>query len=289
MAEQDVLRRFLFADIGIRGEWVKLTQSWQVARQNQIDDNNALLQFGQALAAVVMLSATIKFKGSMILQAQGTGALKTLVAQATHNRHIRGLIRSNGLVPSGSLQDMFGPGRLVITIEPDDSEPYQGIVELMGENLAAALETYFRNSEQLNTRLWIFASATQVAGLLLQELPEQEGVQSDWERVEMLASTVTAQEMLALDSEQMLYRLFNEEKIRLFEPEAVSYQCSCSRQRIERTLRALGRSELYDILQERSLIEVSCEFCNAQYHFDTVDVELLLSQDGIMTDSETRH
>lgn len=130
MTEQDVLRRFLFTELGVRGEWVKLTQSWQAAKQNQFEDQQALLQLGQALAAVVMLSATIKYRGSMILQVQGNGAFRTLVAQSTHERVIRGLIRSNGEVAQGSLAEMFGQGRLVLTIEPDNAEPYQGIVSL---------------------------------------------------------------------------------------------------------------------------------------------------------------
>ena len=173
MIEHDVLRRFLFEDLGVRGEWVKLTTSWQAAKQHQQGPQDAQQQLGQALAAVVMLSATVKFKGSMILQAQGDGDLRTLVAQSTHDRKIRGLIRSNDHVTPGSLETLFGQGRLVLTIEPDDAQPYQGIVPLQGRNLAAALQTYFEQSEQLKTRLWLFANETHAAGLLLQELPSQ--------------------------------------------------------------------------------------------------------------------
>ncbi|PPC90479.1 MAG: Hsp33 family molecular chaperone HslO [Methylobacter sp.] len=289
MIEQDVLRRFLFTELGVRGEWVKLTQSWQAAKQNQIHDQHALLQLGQALAAVVMLSASIKYKGSMILQAQGNGALRTLVAQSTHQRFIRGLIRSNGEVAEGSLPDMFGQGRLVLTIEPENTEPYQGIVSLEGNNLAEALETYFQQSEQLNTRLWLFADPTQAAGLLLQELPDQKGFVTDWERIEMLAGTVTGQEMLTLNCESMLHRLFHQEQVKLFASEPVSFKCSCSKQRIERTLRILGKAELESILQERGAIEVDCEFCGAHFLFDKVDTSLLMSKDTVINESQTRH
>ena len=289
MIEQDLLHRFLFEDLGIRGEWVKLTTSWQAAKQHQQGPQNAQLQLGQALAAVVMLSATVKFKGSMILQAQGDGDFKALVAQSTHDRKIRGLIRSNDHVPTGSLETVFGQGRLVITIEPDNAQPYQGIVPLQGKNLAAALQTYFEQSEQLKTRIWLFANETHAVGLLLQELPAQNNDQADWERIEILASTVTEQELLELDCENLLYRLFNEEKVRLFDAEPVEFKCTCSRSRVERTLRALGEEELKDILQEQDTIEVDCEFCSQHYVFDRVDVETLLSQENVTNPSETRH
>ncbi len=289
MIEQDLLRRFLFEELGVRGEWIKLTSSWQAAKLHQRGPENVQQQLGQALAAVVMLSATVKFKGSMILQAQGDGGIKTLVAQATDQRKIRGLVRGKDDVAEGPLESMFGQGRLVLTIESETGSPYQGIVPLQGSNLAAVLQTYFEQSEQLKTRLWLFANATHAVGLLLQELPAQENVQADWEHIEILANTVTEQELFELDCEQLLYRLFHQEKIRLFDPEPVEFSCACSRSNIERTLLAMGRTELEDILKERGIIEVNCEFCSEQYHFDKIDVESILSQQATVTDTETRH
>ncbi|MDD1631442.1 MAG: Hsp33 family molecular chaperone HslO [Methylococcaceae bacterium] len=289
MIEQDLLRRFLFEDLGVRGEWVKLTTSWQAAKQHQQGSQNAQLQLGQALAAVVMLSATVKFKGSMILQAQGDGDLKTLVAQSTHDRKIRGLVRCNDHVPAGSLETLFGQGQLVLTIEPDNAQPYQGVVPLKGKNLAAALQTYFEQSEQLKTRLWLFANETHAVGLFLQELPSQNSSKADWERIEILADTVTEQELLELDCENLLYKLFNEEKVRLFDAEPVEFRCACSRPRIQRTLRAMGKEELEDILREHGTIQVGCEFCSEQYLFDRVDVDILLSRESVANQSETRH
>jgi molecular chaperone Hsp33 len=289
MIEQDLLRRFLFEDLGVRGEWVKLTDSWQTAKLHQQGSENVQQQLGQALAAVVMLSATVKFKGSMILQAQSDGAIKTLVAQATDQRKIRGLIRGKDSVEAGSLENMFGQGRLVLTIESGTGSPYQGIVPLLGDNLAAALETYFEQSEQLKTRLWLFANADHAVGLLLQELPAQEGSEADWEHIEILANTVTAQELFELDCETLLFRLFNEDAVRLFDPEPVEFSCACSRPSLETTLFALGRPELEDILSEQNTIEVNCEFCNEHYSFDKIDVENILFQKSSDHDSETRH
>jgi molecular chaperone Hsp33 len=289
MIEQDLLRRFLFEELGVRGEWVKLTTSWQAAKLHQRGSENVQQQLGQALAAVVMLSATVKFKGSMILQAQGDGDIKTLVAQATDQRKIRGLVKGKENVADGPLEAMFGRGRLVLTIESQNGQPYQGIVPLQGNNLAAVLQTYFEQSEQLKTRFWLFANATQAVGLLLQELPAQENYQADWEHIEILANTVTEQELFGLDCEQLLYRLFHQEKIRLFDAEPVEFSCACSRSNIERTLLAMGRAELEDILKERGNIEVNCEFCSERYHFDKTDVENILFQEGAVANSETRH
>jgi len=290
MIEHDCLRRFIFPELGIRGEWVNLTESWQAAKQFQKSPDIVQHQLGQALAAVTMLSATIKFKGSMILQAQGCGLLRTLVAQATHERKIRGLVRGEAHVPGATLAELFGDGRLVLTIEQAHADLYQGIVPLAGRNLASALETYFSQSEQLKTRFWLFADDTRAGGLLLQELPALHHAPADWERIEILANTVTSQEVLGLACTDMLHRLFHEEQVKVFGPEPVQFECACSRPRIERTLKALGKEELSGILQEQGNIEVGCEFCGAQYLFDAIDVESLLANDGNMSnDPQTLH
>ncbi|WP_024297863.1 Hsp33 family molecular chaperone HslO [Methylomicrobium lacus] len=287
--EEDSLHRFIFEEFGVRGEWVKLSSSWQNALHNQHGNTTVQENLGQALAAAVLLSATIKFSGSVIMQAQGDGAFRTLVAQSTHDRKIRGLVRCAGEVQHGPLEAMFGQGRLVLTIRPDNGEPYQGIVPLKGANLAAALQTYFIQSEQLDTRLWLFANDQVAAGLLLQELPAHKDFKSDWERITMLADTLTATELLNLDCETLLHRLFHEEKVRLFDAEAVRFECSCSKQKIEYALRSLGEQELEHILQEKGAVEVGCEFCNKQYRFDRIDVQKLLAEDLSAYQADTRH
>lgn len=292
MKQQDCLRRFLFEEHGVRGEWVRLQRSWQEAKQHQtLVSAEVESQLGQVMAATVLLSATIKFKGAMIMQVQGQGEVKALVAQATNERKVRCLARSEATVSQQGLQGMMGSGsRLVLTIESDKGEPYQGIVGVAEDDLAAVLRTYFSQSEQLETRLWLFANATEAAGLFIQELPGEKHERDDWERIELLASTTTAEEMFSLDCEELLHRLFHEEKVRVYEPEAVEFQCSCSRQKIGGTLLALGKTELEAILQERDTIEVDCQFCRAQYHFDKIDVEnLLVNAVTDQNDSPTRH
>ena len=149
MKEQDCLRRFLFEELGVRGEWVRLEKSWQDTKQHQQLTTEVQEQLGQAMAASVLLSATIKFDGSLILQAQGSGALKALVAQSTHDKKIRGLARSQGDEAKGTLSEMMGDGHLVITVEPKQGKPYQGVVTLTGSQLADTISSYFLQSEQL--------------------------------------------------------------------------------------------------------------------------------------------
>ncbi|MCK4841940.1 MAG: Hsp33 family molecular chaperone HslO [Methylococcales bacterium] len=289
MKEQDSFRRFLFEDFGVRGEWVRLEHSWQQAKQYQNLTVEVQEQLGQTMVAAVLLSATIKFDGSMIIQAQGSGKLKALVAQCTHDRKIRGLARSTSDLVAGSLLEMMGAGLLVITVEPEKGEPYQGIVALAGSELADAIRAYFLQSEQLQTHVWLFANETHAAGLFLQELPTEDSDAANWERISTLASTVTQDEVLTLDCEEILYRLFNEEHVRVFEPETVEFKCGCTRDKIETTLVSLGRTELESILQERETIEVDCEFCSKKYSFDKVDVENLLSVSPSTKLSETKH
>jgi molecular chaperone Hsp33 len=293
MKQQDCLIRFLFEDLGVRGEWVRLQQSWQQAKQNQnLVNLNVESQLGQALAAVVLLSATIKFNGSMIMQIQGGGDLKALVAQSSNERKIRGLVRSEATVPGEYLKEMLGDGgRMVLTIESLDAEPYQGIVGVEENTLADVVKSYFTQSEQLETRLWLFADQNQAVGLFIQELPGDDKDKNDWQHIEILANTVTKQELFDLECEVLLHRLFNEEKIRVFQPEPVEFKCGCSRKKISGTLLALGRSELEAILVERDEIEVDCQFCGAKYQFDKVDIEHLLTSTLNEAEqiSQTRH
>lgn len=288
MKEKDCLRRFLFEKFGVRGEWVSLEKSWVDAKQYQSLSSDVESQLGQALVAAVLLSATIKFNGSLILQAQGTGELKALVAQSTHDRKVRALARGNTHVSSTNLRNMIGDGRLVITVEPDKGEPYQGIVTLEGTEFSDVITNYFVQSEQLDTRVWLFANNTHAAGLFLQKLPNEKG-ELDWERVLTLANTVTEEEMLSLDCEDMLYRLFNEEDVRLFGSDPVEFECACSQDKVENTLRIVGRKELEDILQERETINVDCEFCGKEYVFDKVDVEGVLAGNTVQNNSTLKH
>lgn len=269
----DQMHRFLFEGLGVRGELVQLGASWRAVRDNQDYPEPVAAQLGQGLAAVMLLSGTIKFKGSLILQVQAEGPLTLLVAQATDQRTLRGLARWQGEVPAGDLAATYGSGRLVITAEAPSGERYQGIVGLEGAGMADAIGNYFAQSEQLPTRLWLACDGEQAAGLFLQRLPGAQQSDDDaWERVTALAGTVTDAELLSLPAEQLLHRLFHEEDLRLFEPEPVAYRCGCSRERIVNALLAMGEAEVIELVQAEGEIRADCEFCGRQYVFDKVDV-----------------
>lgn len=277
MMDNDRIWRFLFEDLGIRGEIVHLSHSFRAILENQDYPDPVRSLLGQALAATSLLAETIKFHGALILQVQSQGPTHLLVTQATSRRTVRGLAHWHEQVPYGTLQEICGSGTLTITIEPVQGEAYQGIVSLDGITLAECLEHYFAKSEQLPTRLWLFANHSQATGLLLQQIPSGHPDLEAWNHIAQLGATVTGEELLGLDPVQLLWRLFHEENVRLFEGEALSFQCSCSRERIESVLRALGENEIRQLQQEQDLLRVNCEFCNHRYEFDAVDIGQLFA------------
>ena len=286
----DLLYRFTFEHFGVRGEIVSLGASWRALLERH-DYAPAVRDYlGQAMAAATMLSGTIKFKGSLILQLQGDGPLRTLVAQATERRTIRGMaLVAAGDVPAGKLSSAFGDGRLMLTAESPKGERYQGIVALQGDRLADVLEAYFEQSEQLASRLWLAAGGQVAAGVFLQRLPGEQVDDEDWQRVCLLADTLEADELLQLAPREILRRLYHEEDVRLYEPEPVAFRCGCSRERIETALRGMGRREVESIIEERGSVEADCEFCNAHYHFDAVDVAGLFAEGFQATSPGSHH
>lgn len=280
MASNDRLYRFLFEKFGVRGEFVRLGASWAAIQARHVYPEVVAGQLGCGLAAVTLLSGMIKFKGSLIMQLQGDGPLRTLVAQATDQRAVRGMARWSDDLPSklgADMADLYGDGRLVLTAEAPGGERYQGIVALVGEHLGRALETYFVQSEQIETRIWLAAGDDAAAGLLLQRMPDGDTSAEDWRRVCVLADTLNNADLLGLEVDELLHRLFHEEQLRLFEPEPVAFRCDCSRARIADVLRAMGRDDVEAVLSEQGEVAADCEFCNAHYRFDAVDVGALFS------------
>ena len=273
MRDGDTLQRFLFEHSNVRGVFIHLNASYAAVSERYDYPLIVRQQLGEALAASALLGSIIKFSGSLIMQVQGDGPINMLVAQCNNEHHIRGLARWQEDEIGSEMASPFGNGRMVITIDSAASdERYQGIVAVEGGRLNRAIETYFAQSEQLQTRLWLAADGQQAVGMLLQHLP---GVDPDpdlWERIEALGATLTQGEMLSLPTEEILHRLFHEEDVRLFDDEPVSFRCSCSREKIATMLRALGSDEAHDILQEQGKISVDCDFCNQHYEFDSVDV-----------------
>lgn len=278
----DLMQRFHFSDSPVRGEVVHLGDS--VAAILDCHEYPARVQalLGEAAAAAVLLAATLKFEGSMILQVRGDGPLETLMVECNNHLEIRAVAQVSEDWSDDAadlpLSRLFGAGQLAITIDPSQGERYQGIVPLAHSTLAGCLEHYFAQSEQLPTRLWLAAGDDQASGLLLQVLPgHDKGDDADiWPRLQQLTDTVSAPELLGLPASELLYRLYHEEVVELHEASPVSFRCSCSRERTERVLLSLGGAELEDILQEQGVIEITCQFCHQLYRFDRIDVAQLL-------------
>jgi molecular chaperone Hsp33 len=295
------LQKFIFDGLPVRGMLVRLTDSWQevLARRAASGAWPRAVQdmLGEMAAAAVLMQANLKFNGALVLQVQGDGPVRLAVAEALSDLRFRATAKVHGEVPDGArfedLVNADGHGRCAITLDPKDREPgqqpYQGVVSLVTPDghsvgdVASMLEQYMRQSEQLDTRLVLAADGQRACGLLIQRLPVEgianlEGTagapvdEDAFTRIAHLAATLKAEELLTLDAETILRRLFWEEPLRVFEPQHPSFACSCSRERVRSMLRGLGREEADAILAERGDIEIACDFCGRQYHFDAVDV-----------------
>jgi molecular chaperone Hsp33 len=281
--DSDFTRKFIFEQADVRGEFARLDDSYQ-----QILDIHqyapavgALL--AEFLAASVLLSTTIKFEGRLILQADSSGEIPLIMAECSNDLQVRAIARGAEQATSSQFASLLHKGRLAITIEPNAGQRYQGIVPLQEADLASCIEHYFETSEQLPTRLWLASEAPggdehpRASGLLLQQLPAEMVTDTQeranhWEHVCTLASTVSDRELLQLDPEQLLVRLFHEDPLQLFTAEAANFSCSCSRQRCLTALMAISAQELDEILLEQGEISMDCEFCNQQYRFNREDV-----------------
>lgn len=290
MSEHDTLRRFIFDKLPVHGRHVHLDATWRAALERQDYPAPVRALLGEAMAAAALLSATLKFDGSITLQIQGTGPVHLLVVQCTSGLSLRGLAHWSGEILPASFRELVGDGRLAMTIEQaNKTERYQSIVPLEGATLAASLEGYFDRSEQLATRLWLTAGDGCAAGMLLQMLPDRDADSDAWQHVTILSDTLKQTELSELPAQELLHRLYNEDDVRLFEGAPVAFRCRCSRDRIEGTLRGLGHEEVQSILVEHGSVGVDCEFCGKHYGFDAVDVESLFREPFPLSGGSARH
>lgn len=284
----DASQRFLFEQADIRGETVHLHRAYQdILAIHQYPPGVARLM-GEFLAAAVLLSTNLKFEGKLIVQARSEGQIPLLMAQCNDRLEVRAIAQGAQEATSDSIDLLLTGGQLAITIDPDKGQRYQGIVPLEGDSLARTLDAYFEQSEQLNTRIWLAADGQRAGGLLLQQLPAQLTTdEADrarfWEHVATLANTTEARELLELDTQTLVHRLYHEESLRLYAPGTVRFVCGCSRERSLNALSCLGAQELRELLSETDPIIMDCEFCNAQFQFTGPDLAGLLEETGSKT------
>ncbi|MBI2768800.1 MAG: Hsp33 family molecular chaperone HslO [Burkholderiales bacterium] len=312
------LHKFIFEGMPVRGAIVRLTDAWTeiLARRRANNASGAWPPpvaelLGEMAAAGALMQANIKFNGALILQIFGDGPVKVAVAEVQADLALRvtakvvGDVAVNARLPD--LVNVGNKGRCAITLDPQDKfpgqQPYQGVVPLHGDHrekidkLSEVLEHYMLQSEQLDTRLILAADDKVAAGLLIQRLPlegegnlagslvsraneDEIGVNEDYNRISILAASLKREELLELDVDTILHRLFWEEKVLRFEPQTPRFACTCSRERVAGMIRGLGQEEADSILAERGEIEVGCDFCGKQYHFDAVDAAQIFTSRG---------
>lgn len=290
MSSPDQLQRVIFEQADIRSVISGLEQSYQQALANH--QYPALINelLGQMMAAVSLLSATLKFDGRLMLQAQSDNQVKVLMAECNHQRDLRAIARFEGELPAqGSFHDLLQGGQMVITIEPEQGQRYQGVVPLEGETLAACLEAYFERSEQLPTQIHLAADGSRAAGFLLQVMPAKGDSADEWQHFSYLAATLKDEELLELDNTTILRRLFHEEDCRLYESDPLQFNCDCSRERTANALRYMTQEELEAIIQEEGSIEVNCQFCSERYSFDQSDITMMFSDTANIEGSDQIH
>jgi molecular chaperone Hsp33 len=297
MADFDFTQRFIFESTDVRGELASLEESYAhvLAKHTYPEPVSALL--GELMAAAALLINTLKFDGLLVLQARSSGAVPLLMVECSSERELRAIARyeSEQISSAASLQELMPGGVLAITVDPREGQRYQGLVALDGATLADCFTNYFVNSAQLPTRFWLYADGQRARGMLLQQLPadylpDPEEREESWQRVIALASTLSGEELLGLDNETILHRLYHDEQLRLFASTDLTFHCSCTRERSAQALLSLGLADLRLLLAEKEgTIEIDCQFCNQTYLFNENDVVQMFAEQGTSDSSNTVH
>ncbi len=292
IATTDVLNRYLFNDMHVRGELVQLSKSYQSIIKNHNYPVGVRVLLGELMAATCLLTATLKFEGEITVQLQGDGPIGYMSVNGDNNQQMRGIAKlkpQQKQTKANSLHELIGKGTMVITIRPKKGEAYQGVVALEQATLAECLAHYFEVSEQIPTKIWLFSDddKQQIAGSLVQLLPDGDGSsenlikqESDFEHISQLTNTIKADEIFSLDAQALLYRLYHQEKVSLFEPQAISYQCGCSHDKCLAAISQIAADEIESILAEQSKISMTCDYCLTTYDFFYDDLKSFISKDS---------
>jgi molecular chaperone Hsp33 len=273
-------RGFLFEQLDIRGAWVQLGSAWQEMTAGRDYSEPARVLLGQLAVVTTLIAANLKQAGRLTFQLRGDGEVSLLVMDCDEQLRLRGMARAAPDLSAGSLPELLGDGALTLTLDTADMrQPYQSHVPLQGETLAAVFEHYLVQSEQSPTRLWLAANHETAAGLLLQALPGANLRDADgWNRVQILADTVRADELLQLGSIKLIERLFPEEDVRVYDPRPVSYRCPYDPAKIHAMLRGVGLAECEAIIADQGEIRVHDDICNHEYVLDAAAVAALFTQ-----------
>lgn len=282
----NTIKRFLFKDLDIRGQHLQLDDVWQ----QMIEDRHytpALTQvLGELTIMTIMMANGLKHPGKVIIQIQGEGPVNLLVVEATHDLKIKGVAKTNrALTNESTLDELLGNGQILMTLENTMTDSlFQSYVDREGGTVSEAFETFLTQSEQLPSKLWLAANEQGIGGVLIQQMPASEDKHEDdidgdaWNRITTLADTLKTEELVSLDSETLLHRLFHEEVIELFEPKAIEYNCPKDSAPIENMIRSLGEEEARKLLEEQGEIVVHNEMCNFHVRLNKDDLDRIFQQ-----------
>lgn len=287
MSQFNVLNRYLFTDAHARGELVQLSSSFESIIKNHNYPTGVEKLLGELLSATCLLTATLKFEGDITVQLQGDGPVGYMSVSGNNKQQMRGIAKMAEETTAETLQTLIGKGTMIITIRPTVGEAYQGVVALDKDNLADCLAHYFEVSEQIPTKIWLFSDTEQqlTAGALVQLLPDGDGSienreqqQTDFEHLCQLTNTIKSEEVFSLEAQALLYRLYHQEKVNIFEPQMVSYVCGCSADKCLSAISQIEPSEIKAILAEQGKISMTCDYCITTYDFDELSLKSFISK-----------
>lgn len=277
----DQIRRFLFQDLDIRGQYLDLDETWQALNKDRAYPSVVRQLFGEMVALSVMLAGGMKHQGKLTMQIQGDGEISLVLVEVTHDLKVRGMVRTKEAPDlSGDFAALLGQSLIIATLynaQTDNS--FQSIVPRNPNGLIQTFEDYFASSEQLDSKVWIASDKERLNAMLVQKMPE--GVTHDteaWDRIITLSQTITEQELLELEDEVLLHRLFHQESVQLFDPQSVTYECPQDRARFETVIRNLGEQEAKALLDEQGEIAIHNEICNTHVFFNAQDLERIFAQ-----------
>lgn len=280
------IRRFLFEGLDIRGAVVHLGDCWQQMLAGRDYQPTVARLLGETAAVTALIAGQLKQAGRLTLQLRGNGPIQLLVMDCNEQLQMRGMARSNPVVLPAPVPTLLGAdqgGQLMMSLDtPDARRPYQSYVPMVGDSIAAIFEHYLEQSEQQPSRLFATANSQAAVCLFLQKMPDADRHDADgWHRITQLAATVKPAELLALDAEALLGRLFHEEiearGIRIYEPQTVVYHCPEDREKVADMIRGLGRADAETILAEHGEILIRDDICNRDYRFSAEDVAALFA------------
>lgn len=277
MSEKDTLQRFIFEHANVRGEIVHLEKTYQSIIEQRNYPPRVQNLLGEALVSCLLLASSIKFAGTLTLQFQGDHRLPLLLVQCDQELNVRAFAQCAENLGDLDYTTAFLNGHMALTINQDNQiTVYQSTLPIQATSMSENLMNYFAQSEQISTKVWLAVGEKSAAGMLLQLMPGEDSAHREqfWEYAVQLGQTVSETELLTLDNQTLLYRLYHETELRIFAARPTQFKCRCTQKKMDQVLRVLGEHDAKELVEEQGKISIRCDFCNQEYNFDAIDVTM---------------